>query len=71
MSGKSTPHARFEAISVGVAVAQSTHELTKQDMTTWINSDDFLSLVRSDSANVKAKLQARIKYVAEKLQKGC
>lgn len=71
-SGKSTPHARFEAISVGVAVAQaSVDKLASRDMTTWINGDEFLRLVRSDSANVKAKLQARIEYVVKNLQEGC
>lgn len=68
-SGNSTPHARFEALSVGVAVAQATnHQLASQDMTMWINDDEFLQLVRSDSANVKAKLKARIEYVVKKLQ---
>lgn len=70
-SGKSTPHARFEALSVGVAVAQSSMgDLAPQDMSSWINGDEFLQLVRSDSANVKAKLQARIRYVVDKLQEG-
>lgn len=66
-TGKSTPHARFEAIAVGVAVALSHNPgLPTQDMS-WVNEDEFLNLVRSDSANVKAKLKARIDYVANKL----
>ncbi len=66
-SGKSTPHARFEAISVGVAVALSrNHDLPHRDMS-WVNEEEFLNLVRSDSANVKAKLKARIEYVANRL----
>lgn len=55
-TGKSTPHARFEAIAVGVAVALSQNQnLPTQDMS-WVNAEEFLGLVRSDSANVKAKL---------------
>ena len=66
-TGKSTPHARFEAIAVGVAVALSQNQnLPTQDMP-WVNEEEFLDLVRSDSANVKAKLKARIDYVANKL----
>lgn len=66
--GKTTPHARFEAISVGVAVAlNSDKSLGTKDMS-WVNNEEFQKLVRSDSANVKAKLVARIKYVADKLQ---
>ena len=66
-TGKSTPHARFEAIAVGAAVALSQNPgLPTQDMS-WVNEDEFLNLVRSDSANVKAKLKARIDYVVNKL----
>lgn len=66
-TGKSTPHARFEAISVGVSFALSQNpNLQYQDMS-WVNDNEFQMLVRSDSANVKAKLKARIDYVANKL----
>ena len=66
-TGKSTPHARFEAISVGVDVAlRKNSDLPTQDMS-WVDDDAFQILVRSDSANVKAKLKARIDYVADRL----
>ena len=66
-TGKSTPHARFEAIAVGVAIALSRDpDLPTQDMS-WVIEEEFLDLVRSDSANVKTKLKARIDYVANKL----
>lgn len=66
-TGKSTPHARFEAISVGIDVAlRKNPDLTTQDMS-WVDDDAFQILVRSDSANVKAKLKARIDYVADRL----
>lgn len=65
--GKSTPHARFEAISVGVSVAlEKNPDLLIQDMS-WVNDSEFQKLVRSDSANVKSKLKARIDYVVNKL----
>lgn len=67
-TGKSTPHARFEAIAVGVAVALSEDkDLSPKDMS-WVDGEEFQILVRSDSANVKAKLKARIDFVANKLK---
>lgn len=66
-SAKSTPHARFEAISVGVAVALCEDASLQQQDMEWVNNEEFQKLVRSDSANVKNKLQTRIKYVADKL----
>lgn len=67
-TGNSTPHARFEAIAVGVAVALSENEsLAPKDMS-WVDGEEFQSLVRSDSGNVKAKLKARIDFVADKLR---
>lgn len=70
-NSNSTPHARFEALSVGVAVAQK--EAGEKDISkdmSWVDSEDFLRLVRSDSANVKAKLKGRISFVVERLIKG-
>lgn len=65
----STSHARFEAISVGIAIAQRENkDLPVQDMS-WVDQEEFLSLVRSDSANVKAKLKGRISFVVDKLLK--
>ena len=67
-TGKTTPHARFEAIALGVAVALSEDkDLSRKDMS-WIDCEEFQTLVRSDSANVKAKLKARIDFVANKLK---
>lgn len=67
-TGKTTPHARFEAIAVGVAVALSEDkDLSRKDMS-WVDCEEFQALVRSDSANVKAKLKARIDFVANKLK---
>ncbi len=67
-TSNSTPHARFEAIAVGVAVALSEDKnLPVRDMS-WIDEKDFQALVRSDSANVKAKLKDRIGFVANKLK---
>lgn len=67
-TGKTTPHARFEAIAVGVAVALSEDkDLSRKDMS-WVDCEEFQTLVRSDSANVKAKLKARIDFVANKLK---
>jgi hypothetical protein len=64
---KSTPRARFEAISIGVALAmkQST-ELCSSD-NSWIDDDEFLAITRSDAANNKSKLKKRIDFVKDKL----
>lgn len=70
VGGKSTPHARFEALSVGIAVAQmKKNDLQISDMREWINCEEFSQMVKSDAANVKTKLKKRISYVVDKLLK--
>lgn len=71
INSNSTPHARFEALSVGVAIAQKNADNCKisRDMS-WVDEDDFQKLVRSDSANVKAKLKGRISFVVDRLLNG-
>lgn len=64
---KSTPRARFEAISIGVALAlrQSTNICSSDS--SWIDDADFLAVTRSDAANNKSKLKKRIDFVKDKL----
>lgn len=64
---KSTPRARFEAISIGIALAlKKRPQLSKSD-TSWIDDDDFLTITRSDAANNKSKLKKRIDFVKDKV----
>lgn len=61
------PRVRFEAISVGTALALRTSpDLTDVD-TAWLGSDDFAKLVRTDASNSGPKLKARIEFVRDRL----
>lgn len=64
---KSTPHARFEALSVGMALAlEEKPDLNIVD-SAWVDGEEFSVITRSDAANNKAKLVNRIKFVKDKL----
>lgn len=67
-TSKSTPRVRFEAISVGVRLALNIEkDLTPNDITKWINSDDFNEHTKSDAANNRLKVVGRFEYVRDKL----
>lgn len=65
-----TPRVRFEAISVGVALALREKPELKVDNIDWINSDEFKELTTSDASNNQNKLVSRIEYVRDKLLRG-
>lgn len=69
---KTTPRARYQAIAVGVALAlQEDHHLEPAvDVSTWLISDEFQSIVGADSANNVTQLKGRIQYVKDKLLVG-
>ena len=67
LNAKPTPHARFEALSVGVSYAISRKPNLGVKDNSWVDDDQFSRLVKSDSANVKSKLKGRIEYVVIKL----
>lgn len=68
LRSKSTPRARFEALAVGIGLAlKERPQLEVVDISGWINEDEFANLTRSDAANNKAKLLARIEYVKDKI----
>lgn len=68
ITSKSTPRARFEALSVGISLAlKADPTLKPKDVTTWIDGMDFAQCTRSDAANNKSKLKARINFVKNKL----
>ena len=67
---KSTPRVRFEAISVGVALAlREKSDLVPASMD-WLNSDDFKRHTTTHASNSSARVTGRILYVKEQLLKG-
>lgn len=64
---KSTPRARFEALSVGISLALKEVPDLKVTDSSWVDGEDFSVITRSDAANNKAKLIRRIKFVKDKL----
>jgi len=70
---KSTPRVRYEAISVGVALALSAKEkLTpdREDIRAWLESDEFKIHTTSHSSNSKRRVRGRVEFVRDKLLAG-
>lgn len=62
-----TPRIRFEAISVGVALAlRKNNNLVPKSMK-WLNSDEFKEYTTSDASNSRPKVIRRIEYVRDQL----
>jgi hypothetical protein len=69
-TGRASPRARFEAISIGIYLALQTRpELATRpvDVLGWVNGDEFGSITGSDGANAIARLRNRIGYVRDQL----
>ncbi len=65
---KSVPRIRYEAISVGTALAlRITTELNVDDISQWLESDDFNKLTKSDASNSRPRLTNRLHFVRDKL----
>lgn len=65
-----TPRVRFEAISVGVALALreiSDLRVDPEEVAKWAYGKEFHELVTADGANSRAKVVKRIEYVRDKL----
>lgn len=62
-----TPRVRFEAISVGVALALKECPDLQVDNVDWIHSDEFKLQTTSDASNNEGKLAARVEFVRDKL----
>lgn len=67
ISSKSTPRARFEALSVGIALALRENPKLDVKNIKWLESKEFIHHSRSDAANNKSRLIGRINYVKDKL----
>lgn len=69
-TAKSTPRVRFEAISVGVALAlREVPDLIPTSME-WLASDEFKVHTTTHASNSPARVSGRILYVKEKLLEG-
>lgn len=60
-----TPRVRFEAISVGVALALKEDPNIHINNVDWLNSDEFKELTTSDASNNEGRLAARVEYVRD------
>ncbi|MGL4391886.1 MAG: DUF262 domain-containing protein [Fusobacteriaceae bacterium] len=65
-----TPRVRFEAISVGVALALREKINLYPTNIDWLDSHKFKELTTSDASNNKGKLEERVVYVKNQLLKG-
>lgn len=69
-TSKFTPRVRFEAISVGTALALREKPDLVISNVDWINSEEFKEFTTSDASNNQSKLRTRIEYVRDQLLKG-
>lgn len=68
-TAKATPRVRFEAISVGVALALRENPQLEIKNLDWLNSDQFKDYTTSDASNNEGKLKLRVEYVRDQLLK--
>lgn len=66
---KTTPRVRFEAISVGTALALRQEPNLMVENVEWLASDMFKKLTTSDASNNQGKLKERVEYVRDQLLK--
>jgi hypothetical protein len=62
-----TPRIRFEAISVGTALALRENPELVPPPLDWLESIEFKSLMRSDASNSRPKVINRIEFVRNHL----
>lgn len=63
-----TPRVRFEAISVGVTLAlREKNELNVTNISTWLNSEEFIKRTNSGGSNNRVKVIERIEFVRDNL----
>jgi hypothetical protein len=67
-NSSSIARTRFEAIAVGVTLAlRENTDLIPNNISEWLNSEDFRTQTTSGSANNRAKVHGRIEFVKNKL----
>ncbi|MBD2501236.1 DUF262 domain-containing protein [Anabaena azotica] len=62
-----TPRIRFEAISVGVALALRENSELEPSSMKWLDSKEFKEYTTSDASNSRPKVIRRIEYVRDQL----
>ncbi|HYW19048.1 MAG TPA: DUF262 domain-containing protein [Nodularia sp. (in: cyanobacteria)] len=62
-----TPRIRFEAISVGVALALRKNSNLKPQSMNWLDSPEFKKHTTSDASNSRPKVIGRVEYVRDQL----
>lgn len=62
-----TPRIRFEAISVGVALALREKSDLEPGSINWLDSEEFKEYTTSDASNSKPKVIRRVEYVRDQL----
>ncbi|WP_440976975.1 DUF262 domain-containing protein [Pseudoxanthomonas winnipegensis] len=71
-SSKTTPRVRFEAISVGVTLAQRENPslLPASMPNAWLDSPEFRDQTTTHASNSGPRLRGRVEFVRDKLLKG-
>jgi hypothetical protein len=64
-----TPRIRFEAISVGIALALRKNKNLKIKSIDWLDSPEFKEYTTSDASNSRPKVMKRIEYVRDQVLK--
>lgn len=62
-----TPRIRFEALSVGVALALKVNVNIQLSNVDWLESEEFKIMMRSDASNSRPKVIKRIEFVRDQL----
>lgn len=67
-TSNTVPRLRFEVIAVGATLAlEEKPNLVPKNIDKWINSEEFITHIRSDASNSRPKVKARIEFVKNKL----
>jgi hypothetical protein len=70
IQSKSTPRARFEALSVGIILAIEENPKLELREVAWLDDEEFKNITSADAANNKSRLIKRIDYVKNKILTG-
>lgn len=65
--GRKVPRVRFEALSIGIALALRENPSLSPKNVNWIESEEFKTRTTSDASNNRASLVGRVKYVRDRL----
>lgn len=65
--GVQVPRVRFEAVAVGTALALRQNPTLHPGSISWLESQEFARLVRTDASNSGPKLRGRIEFVRDHL----